>query len=108
MNSVEFTYLRNADNHPIGAVAVEVIDAQTVKVGVSKCHPNDKFVKAVARNRACGRLNSSTEGMTLHATSDSWESSIIEMAAQYHLQNHQISDCAKFIRGRITRATSED
>lgn len=75
MSNVKFIYVYNGSN-PRACIAYrtpegttpESIQANgtvTVEVGLARCHPKDNFVKAVARAKAGGRLQSTSYRKTI-------------------------------------------
>jgi hypothetical protein len=92
--SDELIYIRNAGNHPVGAVAVRVESPTSVRLAVSKCNPMDSFERPVARNRALGRLNSDTHSKVFTSAKDK---AVDEFLMDYHLTNPQISKAVSFI-----------
>lgn len=89
----EMTYIRDEGNHPIGAVAVRRVGDGRIRLAVSKCHPNDRFDKAVARNRALGRLNSDRFYKEFSVNS----SEIPDFLSTYRLTYEQVDRAQKFI-----------
>lgn len=106
----EFIYIRSTANHPIGAVAVECLGGNKVKVAVSKCHEKDIFVRNVARNKVLGRLQAKKGSQQNFIFDLDDEVSFTKLAfmikTRYNLDTNQI-DCVKnFIRSRIERANA--
>lgn len=94
MAEAELTYIRNAANHPVGAVAIQRVGEGTIRLAVSKCHEMDKFDKKVARNRALGRLNSSRFAKEFTVGSPDIATFLTET---YRLDEEQVSKAQVFI-----------
>lgn len=52
-----FFYLRDNNNHPFGAIAMESCGDE-IRIAYSICHKVDSFEKTVARHKTFGRLKS--------------------------------------------------
>ena len=99
--NTDFTYIRK-ENHPVAGLAVR-LDNDILHVAVSKCHPNDRFEKKLAWNRATGLLNSADNRCTvaLNANNANNAETVITdyLTNKYHLNDEQCQYAAKFIKG---------
>ena len=93
MSDAEMTYIRDAANHPVGAVAIQRVGDGKIRLAISKCHPMDRFDKKVARNRALGRINSDRYAKEFDVNSQE----ITDFLSSYHLTYQQVDSAAKFI-----------
>lgn len=46
---------RNGQVHPKATMALQYTEDGKVRIGMSRCHPNDNFVKKLSKVRATGR-----------------------------------------------------
>lgn len=74
-----FFYLRRADRHPIGVVALRRVSVDTVTIAASLCSPEDPWDRTAGVNKAVGKLNSPDHSMTVTFMVADWPSIVNDL-----------------------------